>query len=140
MRSMVLTANSGRPPLAPGAGACGEIKDTSAAQGTTRFISSRNSRSRVFKAQALESVLAQAQLLNAVNVSHRAMGAGALQTLLKRVQRHVDTAISRLGTDARCIHAQRMVGTARGMARCLDSASFIFFTQAQKLVYTARLR
>jgi hypothetical protein len=88
---------------------------------------------RVLKAQALESVLAQAQLLHAVNVSHRAMGAGgALQTLLKRVQRHVDTAISRLGTDARCIHAQRMVGTARGMARCLDSASFIFFLHKLK--------
>lgn len=35
MRSMVSTANGGRPPLAPGAGACGAINDTSSAQGTT---------------------------------------------------------------------------------------------------------
>src|SRR5574337_988506 len=46
-RSMVSTAKGGRPPLAPGVGACGAISDTSSAQGTTRFISSRNSRLRV---------------------------------------------------------------------------------------------
>jgi hypothetical protein len=47
MRSMVSTANGGRPPLAPGAGAYGAISETSSAHGTTRFISSRNSRLRV---------------------------------------------------------------------------------------------
>ena len=47
MRSIVSTANGGRPPLALGAGACGAISDTSSAHGTTRFISSRNSRLRV---------------------------------------------------------------------------------------------
>jgi hypothetical protein len=41
------TANGGRPPLVPGCGACGAISDTSSAHGTTRFISSRNSRLRV---------------------------------------------------------------------------------------------
>jgi len=76
MRSMVSTANGGRPPLAPVAGACGAINDTSSDHGATRFISSRNSRLRVLKAQALESALAQAHLLHVVIASHSGLGAG----------------------------------------------------------------
>ncbi len=44
---MVSTANGGQPPLAPRAGACGVISATSSDHGTTKFISSRNSRLRV---------------------------------------------------------------------------------------------
>ena len=45
MRSIVSTGNGGRPRRP--AGACGVTNATSVAQGTTRFISSRNSRLRV---------------------------------------------------------------------------------------------
>ena len=85
MRSMVSTANGGRPPLAPGAGACGSISETSSAQGTTRFISSRNSRSRSL-GLTLESALDQASFLHAVNVSYGVRGAEVVQALPRFAQ------------------------------------------------------
>src|ERR1700712_5268675 len=45
MRNIVSTGNGGRPRLPPGA--CGNTSATSSLHGTTRFISSRNSRLRV---------------------------------------------------------------------------------------------
>ena len=60
MRSIVSTANAGRPPLAVvPLDANGSIRPTSFVQGTTRFISSRNMRLRVLLATSSNPMVAR---------------------------------------------------------------------------------
>ena len=72
---------SGVPPLAPEQVQFGAKSETSAAQGYTKFISSRNSRLRVLLVLRSNPHSLSAHLFSVATVSHRAMGARVLPPL-----------------------------------------------------------
>src|SRR3990167_7825050 len=83
MRSIVSTGNDGRPPLDPvPLAANGSIRLTNSVHGTTRFISSRNTRLRVLLVTSSNPVVAR--LICFINVvsPNQSSACWVLQTFL----------------------------------------------------------
>ena len=95
MRSIVSIANGGRPVLARGQ--CGSTICTSTAHGTTRSISSRNSRLRVFfvdRFRPRPSCFIMGSIVAALEPSDKSGQHGVMQTFLSSNVRPHNLALS----------------------------------------------